>query len=215
MKAYSFAATLAFAAIAAFSLGAHAAPVTYEFENVDNSNSVENFTSGGLPLEVSGFSGFDASTFQSTGARGVATNINGSNDRLGVNGGISGLMNFGEALQFDFRPNKVVFLSSVVFELGSSDEQFSIFNGQTFVRNVTFSGGSPGGLAAIDLSADNIIGRNFTLATTNLGGAENGVRIDSITVEAVPVPAAAVLMATGAVLFGGAAGLRRRRKSAA
>ncbi|MEL6487161.1 MAG: VPLPA-CTERM sorting domain-containing protein, partial [Pseudomonadota bacterium] len=71
------------------------------------------------------------------------------------------------------------------------------------------------GEVTVDLTGLNVTGSFFKFVSTAnpraLGKPDGGVRITSLTVEAVPVPAALPLMAAG---IGGLSLMGRRRKRA-
>lgn len=180
-----------------FGSAAHASTVTFGFSGGggNTGSTTASFTSGDIELDVT-----------STGG-----NINVRGGGLGVQGSpSSGRIGVGEALTFVFSP-AVTLLSSIVWESEEGTDSIRIADGSgntltTF--DVTDIGGS---LITQDLSGLNLTGDTFVFEVTATTGTNGGVRINALTVAAVPLPAGGLLLFAG---LGGFIWLRRRKQVA-
>ncbi len=182
--------------------GAHAATVfTLNGANFgDFTETVDDIT-----LDIS--SGDEGSLHFNGSGVGVNSGANDqSENRLGGDN---------EAIVFVFDP-AVTILQSVAFETGGGVDTVSIFDGNdNFITSfdVANNNANNNGYVTVDLT--DVTGSVFKFVSTANprapGKPDGGIRITSLTVEAVPVPAALPLMAAG---IGGLSLMGRRRKRA-
>lgn len=144
--------------------------------------------------------------------RSSGGNIHRNNAGFGVVGNPGGnRMSGAETLTFEFSPD-VNIIESIIFERLDGTDDIEIRDGSNgLLASFTVGNGNANG-SLVTVSLSNVAGSSFTFRRTGGTGTE-GVRIRSLTVAAIPLPATLPLLAFA---FGGLAfAARRRNKKAA
>lgn len=194
--------TFVVAVLASFGLAWPAAAVTVTFEFGGDGGDLgpdETFTQDGFSLFVESDGG----------------NVHQGVDGLGVTGGFNGNLlarnassvdPMFETLSFTFTP-EVVLLSGIFFEHQGATERFEILNQDgALIRGVAINGGGSNStfvpVLGLDLRAETFTVRHI---------AGSGIRVSSLSVSTVPVPATGLLLLSALV---GAGVMFRRQKAA-
>ncbi|MEM8944081.1 MAG: PEP-CTERM sorting domain-containing protein [Planctomycetota bacterium] len=211
--------TLVFASLAlALSLAigsTHASSITYDFTGSSSGLGTGNLgigsatvISGGLPVLVEAFDEF--------GAAGLLArnNMNG----LGVVGEpgtgqetnqVGADSNGGESLEFDFTPNSVTVIDTVVFELGMEAGSLDVFADNVLLETISWTaatgGGNTGNSDVAYTFTSSVAAR--TAQSFTFAAVEDSFRVKSLTVELIPEPASLLLLVVGAAAI--AIGSRR------
>ena len=159
-----------------------------------NLGASETYSVDDLTLEVTSFGG----NIHRNG-NGLGVSSNPDRNRLGSN------RNTNESLTFSFSQS-VTLLGGIVFEHRNGFEMFEILDGDGNILAVQRIMGD-GGSTAVTLDPLNLEGDTFTFR--HLSGS--GIRINQLTVTAVPLPAA---LPMALVAFGGLMLVGRRRRKA-
>ncbi|MEO0381162.1 MAG: VPLPA-CTERM sorting domain-containing protein [Pseudomonadota bacterium] len=154
----------------------------------------ERYVEDGITLTVTSFGG---TIHQNGNGLGVRRGVD--RNRLGSNGTTN------ESLTFSFS-QPIGLLGSVVFEHRGGTERFDILDATSTILG-SFAISGPGGSSLVTLSDLDLLGSEFTFRHTS----GSGIRINELTLTAVPLPAA-LPMLLGA--FGGLVLLGRRRPAA-
>lgn len=199
----------AIGAVAAFSASA-ALALTFNFGGgSDNLGSIALPEMDGITLTITAFDDYASGTAGSIGRnRNNGWGVSGNPDRnwLGANNSAT------EALVLSFS-SAVTLNSLTMTERGNNNSAFSLLDGSddTIGRYIVPNGG---GATVFDLDAltpaggTSFTGMSFVLLGDTQGG---GVRLSSLTVAAVPLPAALTLMLAA---LGGLGLVSRRRRAA-
>jgi hypothetical protein len=187
-----------FAVVLALGSGAASAATVLSFDRASflgaNGTSSQSVTQDGIGLTIESVGG----TLHFNN-RGVGVAGGTSNNRLGA----------GEAIDFRFVPT-VSILSSVIFEAGTGEDTVSILDAS---NAVLASFAVPQTSTLFTAALTGVSGNFFRFVSTNNGNLP-GVRISSVTVAVVPVPASLGLMALGLGAMGIAARRTRSMKRA-
>ena len=207
--------TVRIAAVAALGLlisAAAATATTLSFDFRDPGDLYNNAQHSIVYMDTTNSLSVEVSAFENGNTRFLNTRADG----LGVQGNPEGgFIGLSQLLRFDFAPLNIQLFETVVFEVGPQSETVNLLdqNG-AFITSLFVPASSSGGSeVAFDLSGLNVRLPSFSIeGTAPDGPGQRGLRVVSIDVQVVPLPAPVLLygfsiMALGVFGF--------RRKSAA
>lgn len=175
-------------AVSTVALASNAWAVSFNFQSAETNVASAFYSEGGIDLTVTA-----VKNFGTTNDSAVVSRARGG---LGVVGNpTAATLGWNEALTFTFSP-AVSLLSAVMFERGSEDESFRLFDSnKVAVTDFTILAGSTTQL--FDFTSFNVVGTSFTIMGLEAGDWTRGGRVAQIDVSAVPLPASFLLLLGG------------------
>lgn len=175
-------------AVATAAFASNAWAVSFNFQASETNVASASYSQGGIDLTVTAFKNF--------GTTNDAAVISRAQGGLGVVGNPTGAtLGANEALTFSFSPS-VSLLSAVMFERGTEDESFRLFDANDVaVTDFTILAGAT--TQIFDFTSFNVVGNSFTIMGLETGNSDRGGRVAQIDVSAIPLPASLLLLLGG------------------
>ena len=160
------------------------------------------------PLEITADDGLTA-TLSAFDENGNIGSMNFSRNGVGVQGAPEGgRLALAETLVFEFSNDPVSFDGVAVFEAGAEAESVQVLSGGVLIERLDLPAANGNSTVEFDLSALNLVTNEITLVGLAPNAPGNlGVRLASLSVTAVPLPASALLLLAG---IGGLVLVRRK-----